>query len=87
MYSSVNADDESMNPIVSVAGVLQRRSTNEEFEQRKVRLSSSENERHSFIAAPSEGLTTREAEDLLARWGRNELEDKKVPKVVIVIII
>jgi hypothetical protein len=33
----------------------------------------------SFV--PSKGLTSEEAEQLLAKWGRNELEDKKRPKV------
>jgi hypothetical protein len=31
--------------------------------------------------APSKGLTTQEAEQLLEKWGRNQLEDKKRPKV------
>lgn len=31
---------------------------------------------------PSKGLTTFEAQQLLQKWGRNELEDKKKSKVV-----
>ncbi len=30
---------------------------------------------------PSKGLTTFEAQQLLQKWGRNELEDKKKSKV------
>jgi hypothetical protein len=30
---------------------------------------------------PSKGLTTQEAAELLQKWGRNELEDKKKSKV------
>lgn len=30
---------------------------------------------------PSKGLTTAEAQELLQKWGRNELEDKKKAKV------
>lgn len=30
---------------------------------------------------PSTGLTSAEARDLLEKWGRNELADKKKPKV------
>lgn len=30
---------------------------------------------------PSKGLTTEEAQQLLLKWGRNELEDKKKAKV------
>lgn len=33
----------------------------------------------SFV--PSKGLTTAEAQALLAQWGRNELEEKHKPKV------
>lgn len=32
---------------------------------------------------PSKGLTTEEAQQLLLKWGRNELEDKKKPKWLI----
>lgn len=83
MYSAVSqlADDESINPIISVQGQLQRRSTNEEIENRKFRLSSEAAERRSFVAAPRDGLTSSQAADLLKKWGRNELEDKKIPKV------
>lgn len=34
----------------------------------------------SFV--PSKGLTTAEAQALLAKWGRNELEEKNKPKVL-----
>jgi len=44
-------------------------------------------ERDSFIAAPKDGLTSSQAADLLQRWGRNELEDKKIPKVLYLTII
>ena len=32
---------------------------------------------------PSKGLTLEEAASLLEQWGRNELEDKKKPKVLV----
>jgi hypothetical protein len=30
---------------------------------------------------PSKGLTSQQAEELLRKYGKNELEDKKTPKV------
>jgi hypothetical protein len=33
---------------------------------------------------PSKGLTTEEARQLILKWGRNELEDKKKAKVFII---
>ena len=75
--------EESSNPIISVQGALRRPSTSEEIEARKKRLSSSEQERHSFAMAPPNGLSSAQAADLLKQYGRNELEDKKKSKILI----
>lgn len=40
-------------------------------------VSEGPSEDQEFI--PSHGLTTEEAEDALAKWGRNELEEKSIP--------
>ena len=81
MYSTANHDDESSNPLIGAAGRLQRKSTNEELETRRQRLSSEAGLRHDFTPAPKDGLTSGQAAELLKKFGRNELEDKKVPKV------
>jgi hypothetical protein len=82
MYSSAqHQDDESTNPLMGSRGMLQRKSTNEELEARRVRLSSESGARFDFTPAPREGLTSAQAADLLKKYGRNELEDKKIPKV------
>ena len=75
--------EESSNPIITVQGALRRPSTGDEIEQRKQRLSSSEQERHSFVMAPPDGLSSAEADDRLKKFGRNELEDKKKSKLLI----
>lgn len=36
---------------------------------------------YNKVFVPSRGLTSAEAEHLLIQYGRNELEDKKTPKV------
>jgi hypothetical protein len=42
---------------------------------------SEEGVEHTTEFTPSKGLTSVEAEKKLLEWGRNELEDKKTPKV------
>lgn len=36
---------------------------------------------------PSKGLTSKQAEELLEQWGRNELSEKKKPKVSFLAVI
>ena len=79
--------EESSNPIITVQGALRRPSTGDEIEQRKQRLSSSEQERHSFVMAPPDGLSSAEADDRLKKFGRNELEDKKKSKLSIQLML
>ena len=49
----------------------------EEAVSRGIPLSSGDEK----ILTPSKGLTSAEAEKLLLKYGRNELEDKHTPKV------
>jgi hypothetical protein len=74
-----DVDAESDNPMIVKGGVMIRKPSIEEQSERRYRLSSEKGEVKDFVA--SHGLTSSEAQELLQRYGRNELEDKKVPKV------
>ena len=65
--------------MVIPGGVFLRKPSMEEAAERRFRISSERGEVKNFVA--SHGLTTSEAMELLRQWGRNELEDKKIPKV------
>ncbi|EKX41028.1 hypothetical protein GUITHDRAFT_75022 [Guillardia theta CCMP2712] len=44
-----------------------------------------EGEKVDFTPAPKDGLTTHEAEELLKKWGKNELTEKTTPKWLILL--
>eukprot|EP00960_Hanusia_phi_P027584 746901-Hanusia_phi.AAC.9 len=44
-----------------------------------------EGEKIDFTPAPKDGLTTAEAEELLKKWGKNELVEKSIPKWLILL--
>jgi H+-transporting ATPase len=75
-------DSESTNPILSKGGGITRKPSNAEASERRRRLSQ-ESQLGADDFTPSKGLTSTGAADLLARYGRNELEDVKVPKWLI----